>query len=245
MEASSIPHFQPFQNALNSANLGDEIKATVPMNSDVLSNPSVPSQGTFPADISQQMTQIVQLLHQNSCPFTVNIYPFISLYDNKNFPIEFAFFEGKANPVIDGVRVYQSVFDASYDTLVAALANAGYPDTPIIVGEIGWPTDGDVNGNKQNAQRFTQGFLNHVLSNTGTPARPNTSIEFYQFSLLDEDLKSIAPGNFERHWGIFRYDGVAKYPLSISGSSSNGVLVNAQGVQYMEQRWCVLADNAD
>lgn len=243
--SSTFPALSNIQNALNSANLGDQIKATVPLNADVLADTSLPSQGTFRSDISQQMMQIVQFLHQYNCPFTVNIYPFISLYDDKHFPIEFAFFDGTGNTVVDGAKIYSNVFEASYDTLVAALANAGFPNTPIIVGEIGWPTDGDVNANVQNAQRFMQGFLNQVMSNAGTPSRPDTSIEFYLFSLLDEDQKSIAPGNFERHWGIFQYDGVAKYTLAIPGASGNGALANAQGVQYLQKRWCVLADNAD
>lgn len=241
----TFPALRNIQIALNNANLGNRIKVTVPSNADVLSDSLLPSQGTFRSDISQQMIQIVQFLHQNNCPFTVNIYPFISLYDNPNFPVEYAFFDGNGASVTDGAKVYRNVFDASYDTLVAALANAGFPDTAIIVGEIGWPTDGFMAASRQNAQRFNQGFLNHILSNGGTPSRPNTDIEFYLFSLLDEDQKSIEPGNFERHWGIFQYNGVAKYALSIPGSAGNGALVNAQGVQYLQQRWCVLASNAD
>mgnify|MGYP000140796870 CR=1 FL=1 len=242
----TFPALRNIQNALNNANLGDEIKATVPSNADVLSDAQLPSQGTFRADIFEQMMEIVQFLHRNRCPFTVNIYPFISLYDNPNFPIDYAFFDGTGVSVVDGSKVYKNVFDASYDTLVAALESAGFGDMPIIVGEIGWPTDGFEEATLHNAQRFNQGFLDHIQSNAGTPSRPNTNINFYLFSLLDEDQKSIEPGNFERHWGVFQYNGVAKYPLSIVGSSSNngGKLVNARGVQYLQQRWCILAENA-
>jgi hypothetical protein len=41
--------------------------------------------------------------------------------------------------------------------------------------------------------------------------------EAYLFSLIDEDIKSILPGPFERHWGLLYFDGVVKYPLDLSG----------------------------
>ncbi|KAJ0590000.1 putative glucan endo-1,3-beta-D-glucosidase [Helianthus annuus] len=138
-------------------------------------------------------------------PFTVNIYPFLSLYGNDNFPIDFAFFDGAPQPVVDNRIQYTNVFNANYDTLVSALKAAGSGDMPIIVGEVGWPTDGDKNANVNMAYRFYNGLLPRLASNKGTPLRPGP-IEVYLFGLIDEDAKSIAPGNFERHWGIFRYD---------------------------------------
>uniref|UniRef100_A0A0D9W3N5 X8 domain-containing protein n=1 Tax=Leersia perrieri TaxID=77586 RepID=A0A0D9W3N5_9ORYZ len=50
-------------------------------------------------------------------------------------------------------------------------------------------------------------------------------------------MKSIQPGNFERHWGIFTYDGLPKYQLDL-GQSRN--LVKAKNVKYLEKKWCVL-----
>ncbi|KAH7433750.1 hypothetical protein KP509_07G084000 [Ceratopteris richardii] len=247
----TFPALQNIQNALNNANLGDKIKATIPMNADVLWNSALPSQGKFRNDTAEQMHQILDLFHQNNCPFTINIYPFISLADSENFPIDYAFFDSDTVQIHDGANTYTNTFDASYDTLVAALSDAGYPDMPIIVGEIGWPTDGFIAATPENAQRFNQGFLNHVEGGSGTPLRPNTPVEYYLFSLLDEDQKSIDPGNFERHWGIFAYDGKAKYPLSLPGvalnstNSNTSSLVNATGVQYLPQQWCVVADDAD
>ena len=39
--------------------------------------------------ITDLMTQIVQFLSKNNAPFTVNIYPFLSLYGNRVFmPLE-------------------------------------------------------------------------------------------------------------------------------------------------------------
>ncbi|KAI5073146.1 hypothetical protein GOP47_0011159 [Adiantum capillus-veneris] len=248
----TFPALQNIQNALNNANLGDKIRATVPMNADVLENSALPSQGTFRNDSAQQMKQILALLHQNKCPFTINIYPFISLANSGNFPLNYVFFDSTIVQVQDGANAYANTFDASYDTLVAALANEGYPSMPIIVGEIGWPTNGFPAATPKNAQKFNQGFLNHVQENVGTPRRPNTIIEYYLFSLLDEDQKSIDPGNFERHWGIFAYDGTAKYSLVVPGASNNavnnsagGTLVNATGVEYLARKWCVVANDTN
>ncbi|QHO17715.1 Glucan endo-1,3-beta-glucosidase [Arachis hypogaea] len=203
----TMPALQNIQNALNEAGMGEKIKATVPLNADVYQSPQnnpVPSAGTFRPDISDLMTQIVQFLHNNNAPFTVNIYPFLSLYGNDDFPFDYAFFDGVSNPINDNGVLYTNVFDANFDTLVSALKGVGYGDMAILVGEVGWPTDGDKNANVANAVRFYNGLLPRISSSKGTPLRPG-HLQVYLFGLIDEDAKSIAPGNFERHWGIFRY----------------------------------------
>lgn len=242
----TLPALQNIQRALNDAGVGSTIKATVPLNADVYNSPSnnnVPSAGRFRTDINDLMTQIVQFLNENSAPFTVNIYPFLSLYGDDNFPIDFAFFDGASNPIEDNGIQYTNVFDANFDTLVSALKAAGFGDMPILVGEVGWPTDGDKNANNAYAQRFYAGIMKRIALNQGTPLRPG-SIEIYLFGLIDEDAKSIAPGNFERHWGIFRYDGQPKFPLDLSGQGQNTFLVGAKNVEYLPQKWCVFNPNA-
>ncbi|XP_043692119.1 glucan endo-1,3-beta-glucosidase 8-like [Telopea speciosissima] len=242
----TFPALQNIQNALNDAGVGDTIKATVPLNADVYNSPDsnpYPSAGRFRPDISGLMTEIVQFLSKNNAPFTVNIYPFLSLYANPDFPVDFAFFDGTSNPINDNGVSYTNVFDANFDTLVSALKGIGYGDMPILVGEVGWPTDGDKNANMLYAQRFYNGLLKKLAANQGTPLRPGY-IEVYLFGLIDEDAKSIAPGNFERHWGIFRYDGQPKFPMDFSGQGQNKLLAAAVDVQYLPQRWCVFNPNA-
>uniref|UniRef100_A0A1D1XZT8 glucan endo-1,3-beta-D-glucosidase n=1 Tax=Anthurium amnicola TaxID=1678845 RepID=A0A1D1XZT8_9ARAE len=244
---STFPALQNIQNALNEAGLGDSIKATVPLNADVYNSPDdnqVPSAGRFRSDISDLMAQIVQFLDKNGAPFTVNIYPFLSLYANKNFPFNFAFFDGGSPPVVDNGISYTNVFDANFDTLISALKAVGLGNMAIIVGEVGWPTDGDINAKSANAERFYAGLLKRLAANQGTPLRPNTYIEVYLFGLIDEDAKSTAPGNFERHWGIFRYDGQPKFPMDLSGQGQNKLLVGAKDVMYLPQKWCVFNPNA-
>ncbi|PSS13748.1 Glucan endo-1,3-beta-glucosidase [Actinidia chinensis var. chinensis] len=242
----TLPALQNIQNALNEAKVGDSIKATVPLNADVYESPQnnpVPSAGRFRSDINDLMTQIVQFLHQNNAPFTVNIYPFLSLYGNDNFPIDYAFFDGVSAPILDNNIPYTNVFDANFDTLVSALRAAGFGDMPILVGEVGWPTEGDKNANSNYALRFYNGLLPRLAAGKGTPLRPG-NIEVYLFGLIDEDAKSIAPGNFERHWGIFRYDGQPKYAMDLSGQGQNKFLMPAQNVEYLPTKWCTFNPNA-
>ncbi|KAM7512783.1 hypothetical protein LguiB_011658 [Lonicera macranthoides] len=239
---TTLPALKNIQHALNQAGFGSQIKATVPFNADIYNSPEtnpVPSSGDFRPDIRDITIQILQFLNSNDAPFTVNIYPFLSLYGNDFFPLDFAFFDGSNKPVKDGDYLYTNVFDANFDTLVWALRKAGYPEMKIVIGEVGWPTDGDKNANVQNAKRFNQGLIRHVLSGVGSPVRRGV-IETYLFSLIDEDSKSIAPGSFERHWGLFEFDGKPKYELDLSGLEVNKGLVAVEGVQYMPKKWCVL-----
>lgn len=243
---TTFPALQNIQNALNEAGLGSSIKATVPLNADVYFSPDdnpVPSAGRFREDINDLMTQIVQFMSQNNAPFTVNIYPFLSLYANEHFPVNFAFFDGASNPIVDNGLSYTNVFDANFDTLVSALKAAGVGNLPILVGEVGWPTDGDKNANVNLAYRFYKGLLPRLAANVGTPLRPGF-IEVYLFGLIDEDGKSIAPGNFERHWGIFRYDGQPKFAMDLTGQGQDKFLVAAQNVEYLSKKWCMFNPNA-
>ncbi|XP_010484991.2 PREDICTED: glucan endo-1,3-beta-glucosidase 8-like [Camelina sativa] len=227
----TYPALFNIQTALNEAGVGDFIKATVPLNADVYNSPldnQVPSAGRFRSDIIQEITQIVNFLAQNKAPFTVNIYPFLSLRLSSDVPFDYAFFDGQ-NTVNDNGVIYTNVFNASFDTLVASLNVLNHGDMELIVGEVGWPTDGDKNANVQNAERFYSGLLQWLSNNIGTPMRKGY-IEVYLFGFIDEDAKSVAPGNFERHWGIFKFDGQPKFPLPINHQESmSKLLKNSKG----------------
>ncbi|KAL0833821.1 hypothetical protein Bca101_085710 [Brassica carinata] len=241
-EGITLPALQNIQSALIKAGLASQVKVTVPLNADVYENASnLPSDGDFRAEIRDLMISIIKFLSDNQAPFTINIYPFISLYNDPHFPVEFAFFDGTDSPVNDNGRIYDNVLDANYDTLVWSLQKNGFGNMSIIVGEVGWPTDGDKNANMQYARRYNQGFMNRQKAGRGTPMRPGP-MDAYLFSLIDEDAKSIQPGNFERHWGIFYIDGQPKYQLSLG--NGNG-LVPAKGVRHMAKKWCVLAPSAN
>ncbi|KAK9131569.1 hypothetical protein Sjap_012056 [Stephania japonica] len=240
-QSTTFPALKNVQAALIKAGLGRQVKATVPLNADVYqSDNNLPSSGDFRPDIHPLMLSIIKFLSDNTAPLTINIYPFLSLYADPNFPIDFAFFSGSAQPLVDGPITYTNVFDANFDTLISALEKNGFPSIPVIVGEVGWPTDGDRNANLNYARRFNQGLIDRIVRGQGTPKR-STPPDIYIFGLIDEDVKSVAPGNFERHWGLFNYDGTVKYPLNVRNGRS---LVPAKGVRYLSKQWCVMSPEA-
>lgn len=238
-----MPALLNLQQSLAKANLAGYVKLVVPCNADAY-EADLPSQGAFRPELTQIMTQLVSFLNSNGSPFVVNIYPFLSLYGSTDFPQDYAFFGGTTHAVTDGANVYTNAFDGNFDTLVAALTKLGYGQMPIVIGEVGWPTDGALNANLTAARAFNQGLINHVLSNRGTPLRPGVPLmDVYLFSLLDEGAKSVLPGNFERHWGIFSFDGQAKYALNLG--LGNRLLKDARNVQYLPSRWCVADPSKD
>ncbi|KAJ6800075.1 glucan endo-1,3-beta-glucosidase 6-like [Iris pallida] len=166
-----LPAMLNLQQSLAKANLAGYVKLVVPCNADAYQS-SLPSQGSFRPELTQIMTQLVAFLNSNGSPFVVNIYPFLSLYQSSEFPQDYAFFGGSAHPVVDGQNTYYNAFDGNFDTLVAALNKIGYGQMPIVIGEVGWPTDGATSANLSAARAFNQGLINQVMSNKGTPLRP-------------------------------------------------------------------------
>ncbi|KAH9620923.1 hypothetical protein KSS87_011029 [Heliosperma pusillum] len=233
------------QAALVKANLADHVKVIVPCSYDSFQSDSgLPSQGHFRSDLNKTMVQLLTFLSKQNSPFFASISPFHILQQDRNISLHFALFRETSHPRKDGHKLYRNSFDLSYDTLVTALSNAGFPQMEIVISQIGWPTDGAVNANSSVAETFMKGLLNHLKTKTGTPLRPHASPkEAYILSLLDEDQRSISDGNFERHWGIFTFDGQAKYWIDL-GHGSKGT-VNAQNVDYMSTRWCVVNNNKD
>ncbi|OIV95303.1 hypothetical protein TanjilG_07459 [Lupinus angustifolius] len=239
---ATFPAIQNIQAALIKAGLGRQVKVTTPLNADVYQSDSgLPSGGNFRPDIQDQMISIIKFLYQSAAPLTFNIYPFLSLDADPNFPKEFAFFDGSNAPVVDGSVSYTNVLDANFDTLISALEKNGFGSMPVIIGEVGWPTDGTANANIKNAQRFNQGLINRIIKRQGTPKR-STPPDIYVFGFIDEDAKSIEPGPFERHWGMFNFDGSMKYPLNLGGGKP---LVAAKGVKYLPKQWCVMSAQAN
>ncbi|XP_010273788.1 PREDICTED: glucan endo-1,3-beta-glucosidase 5-like [Nelumbo nucifera] len=239
---TTFPALQNIQAALIKAGLGRQVKVTIPLNADVYqTDNNLPSGGDFRSDIRTLMVSIIRFLSDNGAPLTINIYPFLSLYADPHFPVDYAFFDGTSSSVVDGSISYTNVFEANYDTLIWALQKNGFSSVPIIVGEVGWPTDGDPNANLEYARRFNQGLVNRIVQGKGTPKRPNPP-DIYLFGLVDEDIKSVEPGNFERHWGIFYFDGAIKYSLDL-GNGRN--LVAAKGVEYLARQWCIMSPEAN
>lgn len=144
----------------------------------------------------------------------MSIAPFQSYHENKNITLDFALFRKTARSLNDTQVTYKNIFDLSYDTITSALSTAGFPQTDIVISQIGWPTDGAPNATSSLAQEFTKGLINHLQTRSSKSSkRQDFPTEIYILGLLDEDKRSIAAGNFERHWGVFTFDGQAKYQV--------------------------------
>ncbi|OWM68713.1 hypothetical protein CDL15_Pgr024900 [Punica granatum] len=233
------------QAALTKANLGSKVKVVVPCSFDSLESESgLPSKGHFRPAVNRTMIQLLTFLSEHHSPFFATISPYQSLLQNKNTSLNFALFRAAARPHNDGHRNYKNSFDLSYDTLVTALYSSGFPGMEIVIAEIGWPTDGAADATSLLAEEFMKGLLDHLQSKSGTPLRPrHPPLETYLFSLLDEDQRNVSSGNFERHWGIFTFDGQAKYQVDLGQDSRK--LANAQSVEYLPSEWCVMNNNKD
>lgn len=244
---TTLPALKNVVDALAKAGHANTVRAIIPFNADILDGAPLPSATRFKAEYLDQILPMLQIFNSTNSPFSVNLYPFISKYQNPSFPLDYAFFGGTTSPLIDGSNTYTNALDASVDALIAALGAAGYPNMPVVLGEIGWPTDGNEYATRELAGTYNQQLINHLQSNKGTPMRPNTFTEFYMFGWLDENIKSILPGAFERHWGMFFYDGVAKYELNLAGGTDAPAqtLKNAEYPPYMSAQYCVLNTYAD
>lgn len=245
--------FQPFvvraaaniQQALNDAKLSTKMKVVVPCSSDAYQNTStLPSKAYFRPDVNKTMAELLPFLANHSSPFMVELNPFLSFQQKKNISLDYYLFQLMSHPVSDGHNKYDNYFDASIDALVTALTKAGFSDMDIMVGRAGWPTDGAVNATPTVAQSFMIGLVNHLARKSGTPLRPKVlPIETYLFSLLDEDQRAIAGGSYERHYGIFTFDGQAKYRVNLGQGPK--ALKNAPDVDYLPSKWCVVDNNKD
>jgi hypothetical protein len=246
-------HLQPFvvpaaeniQLALIDAKLSSKMKVVVPCSAETYQNAStLPSKASFRPDCNETMVKLLSFLANNSSPFMVELNPFLSFQQNKNLSLDYYLFQLMAHPVKDGQNKYDNYFDASIDALVTALTKAGFGNMDIIVGRAGWPTDGAGNATPAVAQSFMTGLVNHLAKKSGTPLWPKvTPIVTYLFSLLDEDQHSTARGGCERHYGIFTFDGQAKYHVNIGQGPE--ALKNAPDVEYLPSKWCVLDNNKD
>lgn len=233
------------QAALTKVNIQGKVKVVVPCSYDAfLSEAGQPSKGHFRPDVNKTLSELLTFLSKHQSPFFATISPFFAYYQSKNISLDFALFKNNAPPLKDMAHTYKSSFEVLYDTLVTALWTVGFPTMDIVIGQIGWPADGTADANPVNARVFLRGLIDYLDSKSGTPLRPRTlPVEAYILSLLDEDMRSIAAGSFERHWGIFTFDGQAKYQVDFTKKSSK--LVNAQNVQYLPSKWCVANNNKD
>ena len=138
-----VPALENVQEALTELNLDSTVKLTVPLNSDILEASFPPSAGRLRSDIAPQVAQIAALLSQIGSVFTINIYPYLTMYQDESGAItrSMVMLDAKANRIwgqlgspggwdyVDPVTKlkYGNIFDGAYDAVLTALARVGYP----------------------------------------------------------------------------------------------------------------------
>jgi hypothetical protein len=207
-----VPAMQNVQQALQKARL--QIGVTVPLNYSIMANSYPPSQGQLDPSLTAIINNACGVMAATGAPFMVNIYPFLTYIANPQIPLPYCLFTAQQNQwVQDPPYTYKNIFDACLDALYVAMGKIGRGNLPVVVGECGWPTQGNSVATVPNAQTFNQNLINHCKSGTGTPRRPG-QIRCYVFEMYDEDKKSTGPGPFEVAWGVYNSSLHAKYALS-------------------------------
>ncbi|XP_073153417.1 glucan endo-1,3-beta-glucosidase 5-like [Henckelia pumila] len=235
-----------FQKGFNQNNMS-YIKATTPHYTDILTLSSTlkPSEADFRADVKDKMVQYVQFLRDEGSPFMLSMSP-IHFVQNNSLDLEFAFMDNNSSHKIQDVNVsYRNAFELLYDSLHWALSKADAGSVKILIGAVGWPTDGCRGANDENAERFFRSFLPYITSGRGTPMRPKENIDVFINSLSDENQIPLELGPYQRHWGIYKFNGEPKYSIDFSGKGRNVYPSFGKGVIHMPNRWCVFNKKLD
>lgn len=206
-----VPAIRNLHRALQTLGLANTIKLSSAHAATVLSNSYPPSAGAFDPNILSVITPLLQFLRDTASPLMVNVYPFFSYINNMQYvSLEYALFRSShAEP--DQNLAYNNMFDATIDAFVYAMEREGFEGIPVVVTETGWPTAGGNAATTENALAYNGNVVTRSLNNVGTPKRPGVGIEVFLFDLFDENEKGGE--EIERHFGIFKLNGVKAYDL--------------------------------
>lgn len=169
------------------------------------------AQGQFlPAWDGPLLRPLLQALNASGAPMMMNIHPY-GVYKDHARAVDVGFATGTSSASSSDSGGYGSLLDQLHDTLVTAMAKAGYQEMGIVIGETGWPSGGGVGASAADACRYMQSTLART-AREGTPLRPGNGVELYLFEAFDEDGKTVF-GGIEPHWGVLRENGQSKYPI--------------------------------
>lgn len=84
-----------------------------------------------------------------------------------------------------------------------------YPEKRIIIGEAGWPTEGEKNGEAVPSEEYQKEFLLQFLL-----LNQSYEVEYFFFEAFDEKWKEKSEGSVGAHWGLYYSNGSLKPLLS-------------------------------
>ncbi|MEE9424989.1 MAG: glycosyltransferase family 2 protein [Methylococcales bacterium] len=108
-------------------------------------------------------------------------------------------------PYWEGVSVDEAVgavFDRYYEVQDA------YPDKPLVITEVGWPSNGQpfrkATASVENQAKFLRQFLNRASAE---------KITYYVIEAFDQPWKKSIEGSSGAYWGIFNAERKPKFPM--------------------------------
>lgn len=109
-------------------------------------------------------------------------------------------------PYWEGVRRDRAVGDVLHKY---ELVRKRFPGKPVVIGEVGWPTDGDrfraSNASTSDAALFIREFLR---------VADERKLDYYVMEAFDQPWKEATGGRVEAYWGMYDADRTPKYPLT-------------------------------
>ncbi|HCU38476.1 MAG TPA: hypothetical protein DGT21_24575, partial [Armatimonadetes bacterium] len=84
-----------------------------------------------------------------------------------------------------------------------------YPSKRVVIGETGWPSDGETVGEARPSAENLRAFAGEFVRRAN-----DADIEYFLFEVFDEAWKTSAEGVVGAHWGLYRSNGRLKEVLS-------------------------------
>jgi len=180
------------------------LRDTYPASDAFFVEPSDPSAGNacdsgcITSSSNGAMSAILSSIKSQSGVFAIQAYPYFVASTEQSL----------LQASLDATQVMSNQVAATR----VALGKLGFEDLPIIITEVGWPTDGTAVANPENAQAF----LSSLADARRNPATSFFDTDVYAFELFDESRKFGASD--EQHFGWFSEDGCKKFDISAPSS---------------------------
>ncbi|CAI8597803.1 unnamed protein product [Vicia faba] len=218
-----IPAIKNIHKALIRNNLHNSIKVSSPIALSALGSSYPSSTGSFKPELIEPVIKpMLDFIRETSSYLMVNVYPFFAYETNADvISLDYALFRENPGNVDPGNGLkYFNIFDAQIDAVFAAISALKYDDVRIVVSETGWPSKGDsdeVGASPENAAAYNGNLVKKILTNGGTPLRPNANLTVYLFALFNENGK-LGPTS-ERNFGMFypNMEKVYDVPFTVEG----------------------------